>query len=180
MKGLAVGPMTTPEYGEWWDFERKNAELEKQIEEEKVNLRLDADVQKLEADKLRKGKNKAEEELDSLKTDYKKLQIQARNEALEESLSESQKEKGELKDRVVELEGSFRQHRSRNSVIELKASLSKIKEMKGKIEELEAALGSCEVQIEHLEAKEGLQNEQLHYFQDQVRNRDHVMGEAVV
>ncbi|MFQ6655575.1 hypothetical protein Gotur_026074 [Gossypium turneri] len=107
MKGLAVGPMTTLEYGEWWakrindnipgtgsednqpikeylrvvpteleiikqDFERKNTELERkieQVEEEKVNLRLDVDVQKLEADKLRKGKNKAEEELDSLKTD---------------------------------------------------------------------------------------------------------------
>ncbi|MFQ6656370.1 hypothetical protein Gotur_026496 [Gossypium turneri] len=68
MKRLAVGPMTTLEYSEWCDFERKNAELEKKIErieEEKVSLRLDADVQKLEADKLRKGKNKAEEELDS-------------------------------------------------------------------------------------------------------------------
>ncbi|MFQ6659578.1 hypothetical protein Gotur_028428 [Gossypium turneri] len=116
MKGLAVGPMTTPEYAEWWakrindnipgpgsensqsieeylrvvptereiikqDFERKNAELEKkieQIEEEKVGLRLDVDVQKLEADKLRKGKNKAEEELDSLKTDYKKMHLSMR------------------------------------------------------------------------------------------------------
>ncbi|MFQ6658730.1 hypothetical protein Gotur_027864 [Gossypium turneri] len=96
-------------------FERRNAELEKKIEqmkEEKMNLRLDVDVQKLEADKLRKGKNKTEEELDSLKTDYKKLQVQARNEALEKRLSESQKEKGELKDMVVELEGSLRQHRS--------------------------------------------------------------------
>ncbi|MBA0787918.1 hypothetical protein Gotri_024977, partial [Gossypium trilobum] len=48
------------------DFERRNTELEKkieQMEEEKMNLRLDMDVQKLEADKLRKGKNKAEEEL---------------------------------------------------------------------------------------------------------------------
>ncbi|MFQ6656594.1 hypothetical protein Gotur_026632, partial [Gossypium turneri] len=54
------------------DFERRNAELEKkieQMEEEKMNLRLDVDVQKLEANKLRKGKNKTEEELDSLKTD---------------------------------------------------------------------------------------------------------------
>ncbi|MFQ6631071.1 hypothetical protein Gotur_008950 [Gossypium turneri] len=217
MKGLAVGPMTTPEYGEWWakrindnipgpgsensqsieeylrvvpteleiikqDFEKKNPELEKkieQIEEEKVGLRLDVDVQNLEADKLRKGKNNAEEELDSLKTDYKKMclsmrtaglgktseqwreevqeernrsdwwerkfqEVQARNEALEKSLSEGQKEKGELKDRVVELEGSLRQHRSRNSVIDLKASLSKIEEMMGKIEELEAALRSCQ------------------------------------
>ncbi|MFQ6659224.1 hypothetical protein Gotur_028207, partial [Gossypium turneri] len=39
--------------------------------------------------------------------------MQARNEALGRSLSESQKEKGELKDRVVELEGSLCQHRSR-------------------------------------------------------------------
>ncbi|MFQ6653355.1 hypothetical protein Gotur_024794 [Gossypium turneri] len=120
MKRLAVGPMTTPEYSEWWikrindnipgpslensqsieehlrvipseleiikqDFERKNAELEKkieQMEEEKVNLRLDMDVQKLEADKLRKGKNKAEEELDSLKTDYKKLRLSMRTAGL--------------------------------------------------------------------------------------------------
>ncbi|MBA0877704.1 hypothetical protein Goshw_002033, partial [Gossypium schwendimanii] len=34
-------------------------------------------------------------------------EVQARNEALEKSLSETQKEKGELKDRVVELEGSL-------------------------------------------------------------------------
>ncbi|MBA0879625.1 hypothetical protein Goshw_012918, partial [Gossypium schwendimanii] len=111
------------------------------MEKENVNLRLDVDVQKLEADKLRKGKKKAEEELDSLKVDYKKLQfsmrtaglgktseqwreeireernksdlwerkfqeVQVRNEALEKSLLESQKEKGELNDRMVELEGS--------------------------------------------------------------------------
>ncbi|MBA0880181.1 hypothetical protein Goshw_008310 [Gossypium schwendimanii] len=45
------------------------------MEEVKMNLRLDIDVQKLETEKLRKGKNKAEEELDSLKTDYKKLRL---------------------------------------------------------------------------------------------------------
>ncbi|MBA0877687.1 hypothetical protein Goshw_029760, partial [Gossypium schwendimanii] len=38
-----------------------------------MNLRLDVDVQKLKTEKLRKGKSKAEEELDSLKIDYKKL-----------------------------------------------------------------------------------------------------------
>ncbi|MBA0877573.1 hypothetical protein Goshw_013569 [Gossypium schwendimanii] len=113
MKKLAVGPMTTPEYNEWWvrrtndnipkisqensqsiekqlrvipskleiikqDFERRNADLEKkveQMEEEKMNLRLDINVQKLETEKLRKEKNKAEEELGSLKTDYKKLRL---------------------------------------------------------------------------------------------------------
>ncbi|MBA0635354.1 hypothetical protein Godav_028960 [Gossypium davidsonii] len=160
------------------------------MEEERMNLKLDVDVQKLEAGKLIKGKNKAEEELDSLKTDYKKLrlsmrttglgktseqwceeireernkadkwertfqEVQARNEALEKSLSESQKENGKLKDRVVELEGSLRQYKSQNSVIELKASLSKIEKMKNRIEELETTLRNYEVQIEHLEAKEG-------------------------
>ncbi|MBA0756614.1 hypothetical protein Gogos_020647 [Gossypium gossypioides] len=60
------------------DFERRNAELKKkieQMEEEKMNLRLDVDVQKLEAERLRKGKAKAEEDLDSLKTNYKKLHL---------------------------------------------------------------------------------------------------------
>ncbi|MBA0637240.1 hypothetical protein Godav_029605 [Gossypium davidsonii] len=82
MKRLAVGPITTPEYIEWWgrrindnisgpsqgdnqptqkhlqvvpseleiikqDFKRRNVELEKkieQMEEEKMNLRLDIDI----------------------------------------------------------------------------------------------------------------------------------------
>ncbi|MFQ6665173.1 hypothetical protein Gotur_032005, partial [Gossypium turneri] len=60
------------------DFERRNSELEKkieQMEEEKMNLKLDMDVQKLETEKLRKGKHKAEEDLNSLKTDYKKLRL---------------------------------------------------------------------------------------------------------
>ncbi|MBA0876196.1 hypothetical protein Goshw_010541 [Gossypium schwendimanii] len=34
------------------------------MEEEKMNLRLDIDVEKLETEKLRKGKNKAKEELE--------------------------------------------------------------------------------------------------------------------
>ncbi|MBA0878149.1 hypothetical protein Goshw_015402, partial [Gossypium schwendimanii] len=56
------------------DFERRNAELEKkieQMEEEKGSLRLDVDIQKLEANRLRKEKRKVDEDLDSLKTDYK-------------------------------------------------------------------------------------------------------------
>ncbi|MBA0786536.1 hypothetical protein Gotri_025267 [Gossypium trilobum] len=60
------------------DFEKRNSELGKrieQLEEEKMRLGLDVDIHKLEAEKLRKGKNKAEEDLDSLKTDYKKLRL---------------------------------------------------------------------------------------------------------
>ncbi|MBA0788782.1 hypothetical protein Gotri_027285 [Gossypium trilobum] len=43
--------------------------------------------------------------------------------------------------------------------MELRASLSKIEEMKERIEEFESALRNCEIRIE---------------------NRDHIMGEAVV
>ncbi|KAL1063569.1 hypothetical protein V6Z11_D13G152000 [Gossypium hirsutum] len=67
------------------DFERKNADLEKRIEQmeaKKTNLRLDIDVQKLENERLKKEKSKADEELGSLKTDYKKLRLSIRTAGL--------------------------------------------------------------------------------------------------
>ncbi|MFQ6650707.1 hypothetical protein Gotur_022328 [Gossypium turneri] len=67
------------------DFEKKSSELEKkieQLEEEKMWLGLDVNVQKLEAEKMRKGKNNAEEDLDCLKTDYKKLRLSIRTAGL--------------------------------------------------------------------------------------------------
>ncbi|KAG8495885.1 hypothetical protein CXB51_007511 [Gossypium anomalum] len=199
------------------DFERKSLELGKkieQLEEEKMHLRLDADIQRSEAEKWKKGKTKAEEDLDSLKTDYKKLRLsirtaglgktseqwrheirekktkadrwerkfreaQARNEELEKSLSESRNEQGELRARVAELEKSLHQYRNRNTMMELRASLSKIEEMKERIEELEAALQNCEMRIQFFEAGEERWKEQLHHAQDQVRNRDYIMGEAI-
>ncbi|MFQ6652199.1 hypothetical protein Gotur_024177 [Gossypium turneri] len=60
------------------DFEKRSFELGKrieQLEEEKMRLGLDVDIHKLEAEKLRKRKNTIEEDLDSLKTDYKKLRL---------------------------------------------------------------------------------------------------------
>ncbi|MFQ6652790.1 hypothetical protein Gotur_024484, partial [Gossypium turneri] len=48
------------------DFEKRSSEFGKrieQLEEEKMRLGLDVDIHKLEAEKLRKGKNKAEEDL---------------------------------------------------------------------------------------------------------------------
>ncbi|MBA0881121.1 hypothetical protein Goshw_013183 [Gossypium schwendimanii] len=42
-------------------------------------------LDKLEAEKLRKGKNKADEDLDSLKTDYKKLRLSMRTARLEKT-----------------------------------------------------------------------------------------------
>ncbi|XP_017613875.1 uncharacterized protein LOC108459014 [Gossypium arboreum] len=120
IKGVAVNPMVTPEYNEWWsrrvndniprpsleearpieeylrmvrskleiirkDFEKKTSELERkieQLEEEKVYLKLDVDVQKSEAENLRKRKREVEEDLDSLKTNYKQLHKSMRNAGL--------------------------------------------------------------------------------------------------
>ncbi|MFQ6657470.1 hypothetical protein Gotur_027131 [Gossypium turneri] len=55
------------------------------------------------------------------------------------------------------------QYRNCNSVVELKASLNKIEEMKGKIEELESALQSCELRVELLKVNEERWKEQLHH-----------------
>ncbi|MBA0845051.1 hypothetical protein Goarm_005715, partial [Gossypium armourianum] len=67
------------------DFKKRSSELGKkieQLEEKKMRLGLDVDIHKLEAEKLRKGKNKAEEDLGSLKTDYKKLCLSIRTAGL--------------------------------------------------------------------------------------------------
>ncbi|MBA0738314.1 hypothetical protein Gogos_011693 [Gossypium gossypioides] len=67
------------------DFEKRSSELGKkieQLEEEKMRLGLDVDIHKLKAEKLRKWKNKAEEDLDSLRTDYKKLRLSIRTAGL--------------------------------------------------------------------------------------------------
>ncbi|KAG8485241.1 hypothetical protein CXB51_021020 [Gossypium anomalum] len=199
------------------DFERKSSEFGKkieQLEEEKMRLGLDVDIHKLEAEKLRKGKNKAEEDLDSLKTDYKKLRksirtaglgktseqwrqeigkektradqwekkfhdIRVQEDVLKKNLLEGQNEKEKLRARVAELERLLHQHRSRNSVIELKASLSRIEELKEEIGKLETALQNSKIRVELLEANNERYREQLFQSQDQIRNRDYVMGEAV-
>ncbi|MBA0702077.1 hypothetical protein Goari_027541, partial [Gossypium aridum] len=144
MKILAVSPMTTPEYS-WWRERRINDNIPMPSQEdaragkedgtarkEKMCLGLDVDIHKLEAERLKKGKNKAEEDLDSLKTDYKKLHLSirtasldtgARESVLEKNLLEGRNEESKLKARVAELEKLLHLYRSRNSIIELRASL---------------------------------------------------------
>ncbi|MBA0785084.1 hypothetical protein Gotri_026186, partial [Gossypium trilobum] len=139
-----------------------------------MRLGLDVDIHKLEAEKLRKGKNKAEEDLDSLKINYKKLRLsmrtagldaRVRENALERSLLECRNEKEGLKARVEELEKSLHLYRSRNSTIKLRASLSKIEELKGKIGELEDALHNFELRVELLERSNEQWQEQFHHSQ---------------
>ncbi|MFQ6655272.1 hypothetical protein Gotur_025906 [Gossypium turneri] len=94
------------------DFERRNANLEKKIEQmekEKTSLRLDIDVQKLKTKKLRKEKNKAEEELGSLKTDYKNLRLSIRTAGLGKTLEQWREEIQEEKDKADRWERKFQE-----------------------------------------------------------------------
>ncbi|KAA3480744.1 227 kDa spindle and centromere-associated protein-like protein [Gossypium australe] len=200
------------------DFERQNLALEKRIEkleEEKIYLKLDVDVQKSETERVKKEKRKVEEDRDNLKTEYKKMRLSIKNaglgktseqwqqevqegrartdfwerkfremrtrkETLEKDLAESLNERIELKDKIIELGRTLHHCRSRNTAIELKLSLSRIEEMKNRVEELEAALHSYELRVELLEAKEERGKEEIHHSHDQIRNRNYLMSEAIV
>ncbi|MFQ6659908.1 hypothetical protein Gotur_028621, partial [Gossypium turneri] len=109
----------------------------------------------------------------------KSQETQGQKETLERQMLEIQHHQVELKARIAELERSLTLYRSRNSVVELKTSLCKIKEMKKKIEELESALQGCGQRIEFLEGNEEHWREQLHHLQNQIQNRDYIMDEAV-
>ncbi|KAG8492544.1 hypothetical protein CXB51_009743 [Gossypium anomalum] len=138
------------------------------LEEEKMYLSLHVDVQKREVEKVKKEKRKIEEDRDDLKTHYKKAQITLKRVGLGRSLEQWQQEIQEemvkteywekkfqemqsqnqalekknqgLKAKVIELGRSLHYHRSRNSTVELKASLNKIEEMKHNIGRLETTL----------------------------------------
>ncbi|MBA0818378.1 hypothetical protein Gohar_022136 [Gossypium harknessii] len=92
------------------DFEKRSSELGKkieQLEEEKMELGLDVDIHKLEAEKLRKGKNKTEEDLDSLKMDYKKLRLSIRTAGLGKTSEQWRQEIKEEKTKADQWEKKF-------------------------------------------------------------------------
>ncbi|MBA0771976.1 hypothetical protein Gotri_007427 [Gossypium trilobum] len=88
------------------------------MEEEKMNLRLDMDVQKLEIEKLRKVKNKAEGDLDSLKTDYKKLCFSMRTAGLGKTSKQWSQEIQEESIKANRWEIKFQEAQMRNETLE--------------------------------------------------------------
>ncbi|MBA0789398.1 hypothetical protein Gotri_006931 [Gossypium trilobum] len=103
----------------------------------------------------------------------------ARESISEKSLLECQNEKEGLKARVAKLEKSLHLYRNRKSAIELRASLKKIDELNERIEELEEAWKNSELRVELLERSNEQWREQFHHSQNQIRERDYIMGEAV-
>ncbi|XP_016679044.1 golgin subfamily A member 6-like protein 22 [Gossypium hirsutum] len=168
------------------DFERKSLELEKrieQLEEEKIQLGLDVDVQKLEAERPRKGKNKAEEDLDSLKTEYKKLSRSMRTAGLRKTSEQWRQEVKEEKSKANQWEEKFWDAQAREGALKrsLVESQNEKEGLKIRVSELERSLYQYRTRksIELLEVNNERLREQLHQSQDQVRNRDYVMGEAL-
>lgn len=73
------------------EFERKNSEIEKRIEkleEKKICLNFDVDVQKMEVEKVKKK----EKDRDDLKTHYKKVQVTLKMVGLRRSPEQWQQE----------------------------------------------------------------------------------------
>ncbi|KAG8498077.1 hypothetical protein CXB51_006968 [Gossypium anomalum] len=137
MKRFAVGSMTTIKYKGW---------LSKRVNDNILEPSLG---DKLEAEKLRKGKRKTSEQWRQKIQEEKARADQwekrfndarARENALNKSLVEGQDDKKMLVARVAELEKAMHQYRSRNFDIELRASLNRIEDLKGKVEELETTL----------------------------------------
>ncbi|MBA0729553.1 hypothetical protein Golax_025763, partial [Gossypium laxum] len=181
------------------DFEKRSSELGKkieQLEEEKMCLGLDVDIHKLEAKKLRRGKNKAEEDLDSLKTDYKKLRLlmriaglgktseQWRQEIKEEKIKANQWEKKfqGTRAREVTLERSRLECQNekaglRAEVVELEKSLYQyrgrnsaieLKARLSKIEELRGMIGELEDALQNIELRVELLERGNEQWQEQL------------
>ncbi|MBA0788442.1 hypothetical protein Gotri_027380, partial [Gossypium trilobum] len=87
------------------------------MKEEKMNLRLDMDVQKLETKKLRKRKNKIEGDLDSLKTNYKKLCFSMRTAGLGKTSEQWCQEIQEEKIKDDRWERKFQEAQMRNETL---------------------------------------------------------------
>ncbi|MBA0754747.1 hypothetical protein Gogos_022094 [Gossypium gossypioides] len=103
MKKFTANRMTTLEY-DWWWGKRVNDNVPMSSQEN--TLPIEEQLLKLEVEKMRKGKNKAEEDLGNLKTDYKKLRLSIRtiirNSKIELKTSLNKIE--ELKEKIEELE----------------------------------------------------------------------------
>ncbi|MBA0853970.1 hypothetical protein Goshw_024525, partial [Gossypium schwendimanii] len=116
MKRFAANPTTTPEYDWWWG---------KRIND---NVLL---LSQKSTHPIEKHLHVIPFELEIVKQDSKKKSLELWK-RIEKALLESRDEKVGLRAWVTELERSLHQHHSRNSMIELKASLSKIEELKRK------------------------------------------------
>ncbi|MBA0770842.1 hypothetical protein Gotri_019414 [Gossypium trilobum] len=110
MKRFAANPMTTPEY-DWWRGKRFNDNVPESSQE---NTRpIEEHLQNSG------GKNKAEEDLDSLKIDYKKLRLSIMTADLGKTSEQWRQEIKEEKIRADQWEKKFQDARVREDALEM-------------------------------------------------------------
>ncbi|MBA0797040.1 hypothetical protein Gohar_007765 [Gossypium harknessii] len=109
MKRFTVGPMVTPEYSGWLS-NRINDNIPKPSQEG-VRSMEEYLQERLETENLRKGKTKAEEDLGSLKTDYKKLRLSMRTAGLGKLQSSGVKRFVKKKIRLMDGQGNPKRSR---------------------------------------------------------------------
>ncbi|KAA3469379.1 cingulin-like [Gossypium australe] len=107
-----------------------------------MKLGLDVDIHKLKAEKLRKGKNKAEKDLDSLKTYYKKLHMSIRTVGLGKTSKQWRQEIKEEKTKANHWEKKFQDVRVREDALKksLLGSQSEKERLQARVAELEKSL----------------------------------------
>ncbi|MBA0788908.1 hypothetical protein Gotri_025754 [Gossypium trilobum] len=120
MKRFIVGAMTTPKYYGWWS-KRVNDNIPGSREE--CVRSIEEHLQMListswKPKKIRKGKNKAEEDLDSLKMDSKKLRLSIRTAGLGKISEQWRQKIKEEKTKADQWEKKFQDVRARESALE--------------------------------------------------------------
>ncbi|KAL1156500.1 hypothetical protein V6Z11_A08G096200 [Gossypium hirsutum] len=172
MKTLTEGSTSTLEYKGWFskrvndNVPRPILGIARSLEESLRVIPLELEVMKQEFERknseLEKRIEKLEEEKMclSLDVDVQKMEVE-----------KVKKEKRKVEEDRDDLKTHYKK---------AQASLDKIEEMKHHIGGLETALQDCELRIEQLEAREDQWKGELHHLQDQVGDRDYVMGEALV
>ncbi|KAG8480351.1 hypothetical protein CXB51_024572 [Gossypium anomalum] len=134
MKRLAVGSIMTPEYNGWFK-KRVNDNVPRPSLENTQPMRS-------EAEKWEKGKTKAEKDLDSLKTDYKKLRLSMRTAGLGKTFEQWRHEIREEKTKADRWERKFREAQVQNEDLgkSLLKSRNEQDELKARVAELEKSL----------------------------------------
>ncbi|MBA0820165.1 hypothetical protein Gohar_021682, partial [Gossypium harknessii] len=130
MKRFVVGLITTPQYYGWWS--------------KRVNDNIPGSSQKgvRSMEEVLKWKNKAEEDLDSLKIDYKKLCLSMRTAGLGKLQNSGVKRFERKKIKTDRWERKFQEAQTRNRALEksLLESRNEKGELKARVAELEKSL----------------------------------------
>ncbi|GMI75132.1 hypothetical protein HRI_001182500 [Hibiscus trionum] len=176
------------------DFKKKYLMMENRLsglENEKNQLKFGIQSQEREIERLRKGKGKAEEDLNNLRNDYKKLRAFAKYADLGKTSTEWKHEIQEEKERADRWEMRFNDIQGQQTTMEEELFRNRAENLslRGRVGELEGSLQRYRSRNHTAELKISIQENEnmkrqwqarLDQSQDRIRDRDSVMAEALV